>query len=149
MTSEAFRAHASFRPTSVLFVSSLEEIADPGLALRNAAAVLEPGGRVAVFASALPWITGSLDRAYGQHRFARGELAGLLAQAGFRVTKARYVNLLGVLAWIWDNAILRRSEPPSGSYGRRDLFVPLARLLDRLTGPPLGRSLLVAGEKTG
>ena len=149
VTAPEFLSLASIHPTSVLFVSSLVEIADTPLAVRQAAAVLEPKGRVVVFVSALPWISGTLDRVYGQRRWGKAELKALLVNAGLRIVESRYVNLLGALAWIWDSAIVRRTSTPSGSYGRRDRIVPVARFLDAVTGPPLGRSLFVAAEKPG
>ena len=147
VTSPDFLSLASLHPTSVHFVSSLEEIREDALAVRQAAAVLSPGGRVVVFVSALPGIAGTLDRVYDQHRYRRAEVRDLMLAAGLRVVESRYVNLLGALAWIWDSRILRRQATPSGDYGRRDLAIPFARVLDRLTGPPVGRSLFVVAEK--
>lgn len=147
VTSPAFLSLSAEKPDTVLFVSSLEEVADPALAIRQAAAVLKPGGRVVVFVSALPGLTGALDRVYGQRRWERDELTRLLAGGMLRIVKSRYVNLLGILGWIWDSEILRRSATPSRAYGHRDWIVPIARVVDLLTGPPLGRSLLAVGEK--
>ena len=147
VSSSRFLLLRSFRPSSVVFCSSLEVIRRDALALRRAFAVLPPGGRVVVFASALRFLSGSLDRAHHQRRYDRGELGGMLVRAGFRIERLRYFNLLGALGMAWDNLVLRRMSAPLADYRRRDLAVPVARLLDALTGPPLGRSLLAVGVR--
>ena len=148
-TGAGFLRLADERPSTVVFMSSLEEIRDARRAIRPAADILAPAGRIVVFVSALPWLTGTLDRTYDQRRYRAGELREMLTAAGCRIVKVRYVNLLGVLGWLWDSRIRRRDAVPAAAYRQRDRTVPVARLLDAVTGPPIGRSLLAVGEKTG
>jgi SAM-dependent methyltransferase len=134
--------------TSVVFASSLEEFVDDRSAVRNAAGLLKPGGKVVVFAAAMPGIAGELDRSFAARRYRPGELQAVLEGAGLKVAVMKYVNLLGAVGWWWDSRVVRRSAVSEGAYRFRDLAVPLARFLDALTGPPIGRSLLAVGEKT-
>jgi SAM-dependent methyltransferase len=137
----------AWRPSSIVFCSALEVIRDDRRALGHAAAILRPGGRVVVFASAVPSLAGPLDGAFGQRRYGRAGLRARLEEAGFSIRCLRYVNLLGVLGMLWDNAVVRRRSVPESAYRSRDLVVPVARLLDAVTGPPLGRSLFAVGVK--
>ena len=142
-----FLRMAELRCDTVLFANSLEMTGDPGLALRHAREVLAPGGKVVVVASALPAMTGELDRAMGQCRFSREGLVRLLEGSGFGVLAMRYSNLLGILPWWWDSRFRKRRSFDEATYRMRDAAVPLARLVDALTGPPVGRLLVACGGR--
>lgn len=146
-TAPAFLDLAGMAFTGVLFASSLEEVPDDLRALENARAVLVPGGRIVVLAAALPALTGNLDAIFGARRYSPERLGTAFQGAGFLIEKMRYVNLLGALGCWWDNMVLRRRSVPPGTYRVRDLAIPVARLIDAVTGPPVGRSLLAVGRK--
>jgi len=133
---------ASWRPDTALFINALEYIPDDRGALSRARALLSPGSRLVVFASALPGLSGELDKSMGQHRYRRKELWEKIAAAGFSVSRLNYVNLIGAVPWWWESRVLARPAVSAADYGSRDRWVPLARLVDALTGPPIGRSLL-------
>jgi len=143
-----FLSFAEARPDTVLFVNVLEMVPDDRAALRQARSILVPEGKVVVLASALPSLQGELDRSFGQRRYGRGEFHRLLESEGFRVSSLRYANLLGALGWWLDSKVMKRREMTAVDYRRRDRMVPFARLLDALTGPPIGRLLLGVGIKT-
>ena len=128
-----FLALRELNLSTVLFVNCLEMVEDGRLALQQAAAILQPRGRVVILAAALPELTGALDHAVLQHRYSRADLDSLLAACGLQILELKYVNLLGALAWWWDSQVLKRRAVPHSTYRMRDLAVPVARLLDRLT----------------
>ncbi len=132
---------------TALFVNALEEIRAPVIALENSRRLLRSGGRLVVFASALPGIAGTLDESLATHRFGKQELRDLFSSAGFAVEAIRYVNLLGAIAWWWDGRIARRTAVSPVDYRWRDRFIPVARAIDAVTGPPFGRTLLAVGRK--
>ena len=144
----AFMELAGMSFDSVIFGSSLEEMPDDTGALTRAREILKPSGTVVVLTAAIPLLAGELDRTFHARRYWKRELKKKMTAAGLRIELLRYVNLLGAIAWWWDSRVLRRRAVPSKTYASRDRWIPLARLLDRLTGPPIGRSLLAVGRKT-
>lgn len=143
-------ALASERFSGVLFANSLELIEDDARALRHAAGLLAAGGSVAI----LTWAQGTpppiLQPTYGLRGYRPNVLADLLEGAGFREIRIRWMNLLGVLGWLLDRPHLtRRPLMGAEAFARRDRCIPLARLVDRVTGPPWGRLLFATGVRPG
>lgn len=139
---------AAWRPNAAVFINALEYIPDDRGALARTRALLAPGSRLVVFASALPGLSGELDKSMGQHRYRREELREKIAGAGFSVSRLDYANLIGAVPWWWESRVLGRPAVTAADYGSRDRWVPLARLVDALTGPPIGRSLLAVATAT-
>ena len=132
----------------VLFANSLELMADDALALRRSAGILRPGGRVVIFTWALGVPAAGLQPTYGLRGYTPQGLGGLLEAAGFTGIRVRWMNLLGILAWWLDRRALERSPlMTAAAFARRDLAVPLARLLDAVTGPPRGRLLFATAMR--
>ncbi len=146
--SPAFLALGAEAFTTALFMNSLELIEDDALALRQTFQVLAPGGTVLVFTWALETPTDDLLRhTYGIRHYRRLALAAKLVEAGFTDVEVRYVNFLGVLSWLVRRRSLQGRMMSPAEYRVHDLFTPVARWLDRLTGPPLGRVALGTGHK--
>lgn len=145
--SPGFSSLARFNPDTVVFVNTLETIPDDRQAVQHAGVVLKPGGTLVVLASAMPGLAGELDRSHGQRRYTRPELCSLLESGGFRVETARFVNLLGMFGWWLDSRVRETKAMSPAAYRSRDRLVPLARLLDAVTGPPRGSILLAVGVR--
>lgn len=135
---------------SVAYINVLEHIEDDRDELVRAHALLRPGGTLLVFVPALPWLGSHFDESVGHHRrYRRRQLAELVRSAGFDVVDVRWFDMLGVLTWLVAFRLLRMdmNKGPVIAYDR--LAVPVARAIDRLTGPPLGKSLLLVGRRSG
>lgn len=150
----SLEAHVAAAPARAydcaVLVNVLEHIADDSAALRELFRVLKPGGSLLLFVPALPFLFSRLDSVYGHfRRYRRDALARLVADAGFRVREARYLDLLGVLPWwllntlggfVTFNPTLVRMYDNVG--------VPLTRAIERLLGaPPFGKNVLVIAQK--
>jgi len=146
---EAFVALADRRPTGVLFANALEYVADDARALAHAARALPPGGRVVVLAWALDTPPAGLAATYGLRGYTPAELGARLAAAGLDPVHLGWVNLLGAMGWWFDRRRVERAAMDPAGFRARDRAVPLARLLDRLTGPPRGRLALGVGQRPG
>jgi hypothetical protein len=101
-----------------------------------------------LFVPALPWLHGSLDRAFEHfRRYRKDELRERLASAGLHVKTLDYVNLPGVASWFLAAKVLRRKTLGSSGVLLYDrCVVPVVRRIEERWKPPLGQSLIaVAG----
>jgi SAM-dependent methyltransferase len=121
---------------------------------------LRPGGVLILQVPAFPWLFGAHDRAvWTNRRFRRGEVEGLLEQAGFRVRESFYrMSLLfpaAVPRRLWARRPKKggsaRSDVRSASPGANALFGSAARLESALAalGPrlPFGLSVFCVAER--
>ena len=132
---------------TVLCLNVLEHIERDDDALATFAALLPVGGRLVLQVPAMPGLLGELDRAIGHlRRYERGALIAQLAQHGFAVESARYVNLPGVAGWYLNSSLLRRRSVPGVQARIASALVPWLAFEQRFD-PPLGMSLLVAARK--
>ncbi len=133
---------------TVFSLNVFEHIEDHGTALRNAAHVLQPGGRLILVVPAHMALYGSIDRAIGHYRrYDKGMAATLFRQAGLSLVKQKYINALGALGW-WANSRLRKEDtPPSGQLRLFNVVVPAIKAVERAVPMPFGISLLTVGQR--
>jgi SAM-dependent methyltransferase len=129
--------------TAVL-VNVLEHIQDDAGALKELAAQLVSGGRLALWVPAHMQLYSDFDRSIGHYRrYTCPELDQKLVDAGFVVDEVRYVNLVGALAWWIVARQLHRA--PTGKMGVTVFdryFVPVLRRLEGKRHMPAGQSVL-------
>ncbi len=135
--------------SAVVALNVLEHIEDHVAALRTFAELLRPGGRVVIYVPAFELAMSRFDREIGHvRRYTTASLDAALSAAGFQVELNRYVNPVGLLAWIVMMRLLR-ARPHDGPalrvYDR--LVVPLLRRADRVR-PPFGQSVFAVAVKT-
>jgi hypothetical protein len=109
------------------------------------AAMLRPGGRAVVLVPAFQKLFGSLDQELGHvRRYTRADLSQRMSEAGFRVERTFYFNVVGMIGW-WVNARLRKvPRIPTEQLGYFDSLVPILRLED-LVPLPFGQSVIAIG----
>jgi glycosyltransferase involved in cell wall biosynthesis len=104
---------------TVLCINVLEHVEGDVEALRRIRSILKPGGRLILLVPRGAWLYGSLDRVAGhQRRYAPAELRAKASEAGFRVERFFTFNKPGVIGWILNSLILRRT-----GFGRLQLKI--------------------------
>jgi SAM-dependent methyltransferase len=137
------------KPDSIVYVNVLEHIPDDREELQSISEALNEGGRVFIFVPALSWLFGSFDQQVGHlRRYSRRELEEKCRDAGFRVVLSRYFDLPGVLPWWLKYRLLKSAKMEPGAVRLYDkLVVPLARMVESGVRPPLGKNIVLVGEK--
>lgn len=111
--------------------------------------LLKPGGISAHWVPAMPSVYGSLDKRFGHHRrYTKKSLRALFQNAGFKVERCDYWNLIGLCGWWW-NGCVRKADRINKSQA---LFfdraiVPWARRIEAILPLPIGQSLCIRAKK--
>lgn len=134
---------------SVLYVNVLEHIEDDKAELAAVHSLLEPGGRVFIFVPANPWLMSDMDRLMGHHRrYTLNELSLKCKSAGFDLRLARYFDFVGIAPWWVKYRLMKSTKMESGLVQLYDgLVAPIMKVLEGLVSPPIGKSIILVGEK--
>ena len=140
---------------TVVSSNVLEHIEDDARAIDSIRTILAPtAGHALLLVPAHSWLFGTLDEAAGHHRrYSRAVLTRLFADAGFRVIRAHYLNLMGAVAWYLNGSILRTRDLNATSVNRQAwlfdrLVVPALRRIEGTVKPPFGQSLVLIARAT-
>lgn len=136
-------------PDSIIYVNVLEHIMDDDGELDAIHATLAKTGRVFIFVPALPWLYGAFDERVGHvRRYTKSELERKLERAGFRTILSRYFDFAGIGPWWVKYRLLRSVTMPPGGVRLYDRWVvPMARRIEALIAPPIGKNVIAVAEK--
>ena len=142
-------AAPSFQDNAIL-VNVLEHIKDDQLTLRRIAKVLKPGGYLLLFVPALNMLYSKFDKKIGHYRrYKKNELGSLVSNAGFKVISNYYVDILGVLPWLFLNKICGRTKLDSNLLKLYDnVGVPVTRAIEKMLVPPFGKNLILVAQRS-
>jgi len=145
----ADRISAEKRPDSVIYVNVLEHIEDDRAELEKVFETLAPGGRFFVFVPAQPFLYSEFDKSIGHfRRYRRKELVEKCTAAGFEIKLARNFDLAGVVPWYVKYRLLGSRSMEPGIVNVYDkLVVPIAKRMEGVISPPIGKNLLVIAER--
>ncbi len=133
---------------TIMCSNVLEHIKDDRKALENMYNLLVPGGHVVLLVPAFMWLYGSLDENLLHHRrYTRDELVEKFTTAGFSVRKTMWMNMFGIPGWFLNARIRKVATLPPSQLRLYDKLVPVFRTVEKLTGPPVGQSIIVIGRK--
>lgn len=136
---------ARFLPDSCVCLNVLEHIEDDVATVRRMASLLVQGGVIVLLVPAFPSLYGPIDRNLGHwRRYTRGSIRRLARDTGLRLSKLRYVNVIGFFGW-WANSHIfhREAQSPHQIEVFDRWVVPLQSRLESLVRPPFGQSLFV------
>ncbi len=139
---------------TVVCLDVLEHIEGDAALLRRLGQVVEPGGHVLIKVPACPWLFGSIDVASDHYRrYNRPMLRRIAERAGLEVVRLRYMNLAGVGPYLLKSRVLKKQTNFSRTFTPKQLdkirrVMPWLRFLDKLTGPPVGQSLIMVCRRS-
>jgi 2-polyprenyl-3-methyl-5-hydroxy-6-metoxy-1,4-benzoquinol methylase len=132
---------------SAVMINVLEHIEDDVAALVLLRRLLSPGGRVVLYVPALNGMYGKFDRRAGHYRrYAPWRMRRVLAAAGLREVKMRYMNFLSIPPWwIFSRGNVDRS--PTGQLSLWDRTgIVIGRRLESAIRVPVGLNLFCVAE---
>ena len=148
LTNDMFTPGAYISDTAIM-INVLEHIEDDRNLISHIYSSIQPGGTLAVFSPALPFLYSPLDQRVGHfRRYRKSDLAALIEEAGFSLEKVQYMDMLGVIPWYAINVLAGScSFNPllAKTYDR--VVVPITRWLEHCFGSPIGKNVLVVGRK--
>jgi SAM-dependent methyltransferase len=136
---------------TAFYVNVMEHVEDDAAEVRLALDCLVPGGHLLIFVPALPWLYGKADELFGHYRrYTMQSLTALVGGLPVTVQASRYFDILGVVPWWVAFVLLQRpvmSPRMVWLYDR--MVVPIARRMEALVQPPIGKNLLLVVRKHG
>jgi len=141
---------------SVVLVNVLEHIYDDEAALRRLSSQLVVGGHLIVYVPALKGLYGSWDRKIGHlRRYSKPRMAQVAREAGLEVVLCRYVNLIGIPAWLaFSRFGVRRNVGGDDKGPGKELAlwdrtaVPSSRFVESRVQIPIGLNVLCVARRT-
>lgn len=136
-------------PDSIIYINVLEHIEEDLHELKLVNQTLSKNGRVIIFVPALQSLFSDFDKHIGHfRRYTKPELSEKCRSAGFEISFARYFDFPGILPWFVNYRLLKSLKMGSGMVRIYDKFVvPVAKLIERIATPPIGKNLLLIAEK--
>jgi len=134
---------------TIVATNVIEHIQNDEQAIRNCRKLLRPGGRLVVLVPAYRGLFNGLDRAFGHYR--RYTKSGMVSVLGrqMQVVYSRYFNIAGIAGWFFTGTILRKGTIPTAEMKIFDAFVPLFKIIGRLSAHTFGLSVIAVAEEAG
>ena len=129
---------------SILYIDVLEHISHDKDEVVLAADKLKTGGHLIILVPAFMFLYSPFDKALGHYRrYSKSELLALQPQT-LALTKAGYLDSVGLLASLANKLMLKQSMPERSQIMFWDrVLVNISRVFDPLTFFQFGRSVLV------
>jgi SAM-dependent methyltransferase len=133
---------------TIVCLNVLEHILEDRAALRNMYEILIPGGNLIILVPAFQWLYGTMDKNLLHHRrYSKKELREKFETAGFNVIHTEWMNIAGIPGWFINGKIRKVDALPEKQLALYDKLVPIFRIFEKLTGPPIGQSIIMVGRK--
>ncbi|MCK5260227.1 MAG: class I SAM-dependent methyltransferase [Candidatus Omnitrophica bacterium] len=130
-------------------INVLEHIGDDMNCLKNMYKLLNDNGKIVLVLPAFPFAFGTIDKSDNHYRRYDKKIIPKLEKIGFKIIKSKYMNLPGLIGWIWHGKILKLQVHKQGDLSLFDKLVPLFAFCERVVPFLPGLSLIVIAEKKG
>lgn len=135
---------------TVFALNVVEHIDDDRKALANCKKLLKEGGQLIILVPAFQSLFNHFDTALGHfRRYTLKTLNPVFDANGLTIIHRQYFNLIGILGWWVSGSLLRKKVIPEGQMKLYNFFVPVFRLIDRITRKWFGLSVIMVGKVTG
>jgi len=126
-----------------IYIDVLEHIEDDRLELETAAAHLSPGGHLIVLSPAFNFLYSPFDKSIGHYRRYNKKMFSGLTPSNCRAKKILYLDSIGLATSLVNRFLLSQSMPTVQQIKFWNTYlIPIAKIMDRIIGFSLGRSIL-------
>lgn len=133
---------------SICYINVLEHIEDDATALSHAYRALHEKGHVLIFVPALSFLYSKLDNKLGHfRRYTKDQLVEVVSSAGFTVKNVKYFDIAGIIPWYIAFVLLKQTAMQSNVSMYDNIVVPVMSKIERVITPPIGKNLVLVGQK--
>ncbi|MEK7597171.1 MAG: methyltransferase domain-containing protein [Patescibacteria group bacterium] len=152
---ESFSKKYSSHFDQVVCLDVIEHIENDTAAIKYIYKLVKPGGKLFLTVPALSYLYGPKDKDVGHYRrYNKQELYTKISDAGFKITKVRYWNLLGILPTFIAVKLFRKRVSENFRYSNSLAKTVLQKLLkmwflliENKIEPLIGLTLFVVAKK--
>ena len=140
---------AKTAPDTLIYINVMEHIEDDSAELKKDYETLAQKGRVCIFVPAQPWLFSEFDKNIGHfRRYRMNELVEKCRAANFEIVLQKNFDSLGILPWLVKYRWMKSTTMESGAVQAYDRYaVPLLKKMEAVIPPPIGKNILLVGEK--
>lgn len=132
---------------TVFALNVVEHIANDRKAIGNCKKLLKPGGNLIILVPAFQSLFNHFDTALGHfRRYTAKTLLPVFEANQLPVVHRQYFNLIGMAGWWVSGSLLRKKVIPEGQMKLYNFFVPVFRIIDRISNKWLGLSVIMVGR---
>jgi SAM-dependent methyltransferase len=133
---------------TIIYIDVLEHIEHDREELQLAASYLRPGGHIIVLSPAHQRLFTPFDAAVGHFRRYSRAMLRAISPSGLRLSRMRYLDVVGLSASTANLLFLRQSMPTKEQLHLWDSrMVPISRILDRLLFYSVGKTIIAVWQK--
>ena len=132
---------------TVFALNVIEHISDDRQAIANCEKLLKKGGHLIILVPAFQTIFNHFDKALGHYRrYTSKTLLPVFETNNLSIIHHQYFNLIGIAGWWVSGSLLRKKIISEGQMKLYDFFVPVFRIMDKITNKYLGLSVIMVGR---
>lgn len=133
---------------TIIYIDVLEHIEADAAELKNAFALLNPGGHIIVLSPAFQFIFNPFDKAIGHFRRYSRKMLKELSPDGSILISNRYYDTVGYFAALVNKFFLRQHYPSVKQVLLWDRWmIPVSRLSDKIFFHSFGKSIIAIWQK--
>jgi 2-polyprenyl-3-methyl-5-hydroxy-6-metoxy-1,4-benzoquinol methylase len=132
---------------TVFALNVVEHIADDQKALANCKKLLKKNGNIIILVPAFQTLFNQFDVALGHfRRYTAKTLLSVFKANKYSVIHQQYFNSIGIAGWWVSGTLLRKKVIPEGQMKIYNFFVPVFKIIDRVTHRWFGLSVVMVGR---
>jgi len=132
---------------AVFALNVVEHIEDQHKAIANCKKLLKNGGNLVILVPAFQTLFNHFDTALGHYRrYTAKTLQAVFDTNDLSIVHRQYFNLIGIAGWWLSGSLLQKKIIPEGQMKLYNFFVPVFRIIDKVSNKWLGLSVIMVGR---